>query len=460
MNRENLKILQAVNILADVCVVVCAMMLAYFVRFVTFNGQESMSVSFYLRSALLISPLFLILYAMLGLYESQRVSRFIRIMEKLTLTSLICTGVLAMVFFIIRTVDASRGMLLFFLLLSVILSAFKRWVMLKYLRGERIHGQGIKDVVVIGSGSDAMKYIGAVNANKWMGFRVLGSVGSSALADDVPLLGDIDGLDSILSSLHADEAVAALALSETGYIKTVIDICEKNGVKLSLIPFYSDYMLSKPAIDEIGGVPLLNLRRIPLDNIICAMVKRLCDIIGSCVLILITLPFTLTAAVGTLITLGRPIIFRQERVGRSRRTFVMYKFRSMRPAAEESSRWSGYDRSRQTRFGTFLRRYAIDELPQLFNVLKGDMSLVGPRPELQKYVDIFKQSVPLYMVKHQVRPGITGWAQVNGYRGDTSIEERIRCDIHYIENWSLFFDIKIMLLTLFKFVNHGEKYKK
>ena len=240
----------------------------------------------------------------------------------------------------------------------------------------------------------------------------------------------------------------------------MIELCEKNGIKLSLIPFYADYMLSRPSIDEIGGVPLLNVRRIPLDNIINASAKRLGDIICSLVLMALTLPLTLFSAFGTLVTLGRPIFFCQERVGLNRRTFVMYKFRSMRPAAEESSRWSGYDASRQTRFGTFLRKFAIDELPQLVNVLKGDMSLVGPRPELQKYVDIFKESVPLYMVKHQVRPGITGLAQINGFRGDTSIEDRIRCDIYYIENWSVLMDVKILLLTLFKFINHREKYTK
>ncbi len=460
MIRENQSILKTLNVIADAVIVVAAMMLSYFLRFVLFHGEESMPVSFYFNSALLISPLFLIICAAEGLYESQRSIDFIRVAERLAAACLICSLVLGAVFFTVRSVDVSRWTLVFFFVLSFLLSMAKRRAVLAYLHGARAKGRGLKNVVVIGSGENGLKYVHAVENNRWTGFSVLGSVGSRPLSDGVSYLGGFDKLDGILSDTRADEAVAALAPEETERITTVIELCEKNGVKLSLIPFYADYMLSRPSIDEIGGVPLLNVRRIPLDNIINSAVKRLGDVICSAVLLILTLPLTAFAALGTLITLGRPIIFSQQRVGLNRRTFTMYKFRSMRPAAEESSRWSGYEESRQTRFGTFLRRYAIDELPQLVNVLKGDMSLVGPRPELQKYVDIFKESVPLYMVKHQVRPGITGWAQVNGFRGDTSIEDRIRCDIYYIENWSVLMDVKILLLTLGKFINHGEKYTK
>lgn len=460
MIRENRIILKTINVLADAVMLICAMMLAYFFRFVLFSGDVSMSALFYFNSALYVSPFFLIICAALGLYEPRRSAAFIRTAERLFFACLITATALGAVFFVVRSVNVSRWTLAFFFLFSFILSAGKHRAVTLYLRHARSGGRGLKNVVLIGSGPDCLKYINAVDSNRWTGYRVAGSVGTCPVSESVPYLGGFDALDGILSSAAADEAVAALSLEEIPQIKSVINICEKNGVKLSLIPFYSDYMLSRPSIDEIGGVPLLNIRRIPLDNIIYSCIKRLGDILISLLLLILTLPFTVTAALGTLITLGTPVIFRQERVGLNRRSFVMYKFRSMRPASEESSRWSGYESSRQTRFGSFLRKFAIDELPQLFNVLKGDMSLVGPRPELQKYVDIFRESVPLYMVKHQVRPGITGWAQVNGFRGDTSIEERIRCDIYYIENWSPLLDIKILMLTLFKFINHGEKYVK
>lgn len=161
----------------------------------------------------------------------------------------------------------------------------------------------------------------------------------------------------------------------------------------------------------------------------------------------------LFAAIGVKLSSPGPILFKQERVGLNKKPFYMYKFRSMRVNDKQTTGWSTNSDPRKTRFGAFIRKFSIDELPQFFNVLKGDMSLVGPRPELPFFVNQFKESIPLYMVKHQVRPGITGWAQVNGFRGDTSIKGRIEHDIYYIENWTFLFDIKILLMTVFRFSN-------
>ena len=170
---------------------------------------------------------------------------------------------------------------------------------------------------------------------------------------------------------------------------------------------------------------------------------------------MLTSPVLLACAIGVKLSSPGPIIFRQERVGRNKKKFYMYKFRSMRVNDSQDTGWSSDRDNRKTEFGAFIRKFSLDELPQLFNVFKGDMSLVGPRPELPFHVDRFKEEVPLYMVKHQVRPGITGWAQVNGLRGDTSIKERIEHDLYYIEHWDVLLDIKILLMTGFggKFIN-------
>ena len=175
------------------------------------------------------------------------------------------------------------------------------------------------------------------------------------------------------------------------------------------------------------------------------------------ILIIVTSPIMLFAAIGVKLSSPGPIIFAQERVGLNKNKFKMYKFRSMRVNNTQTTGWSTNKDPRKTKFGAFIRKCSIDELPQFFNVLKGDMSLVGPRPELPHFVDKFKEEIPLYMVKHQVRPGITGWAQVNGFRGDTSIEGRIKCDIYYIENWNFFFDIKILFMTAFGGMFNKEK---
>ena len=200
----------------------------------------------------------------------------------------------------------------------------------------------------------------------------------------------------------------------------------------------------------------MNIRYVPLSNTFNAMVKRLMDVVGSLCCIILFSPIMLAACLGIKLTSPGPLIYRQVRVGLHNRSFEMYKFRSMevQPETEETKAWTVKNDPRVTGIGKFMRKTSIDELPQLFNVLKGDMSLVGPRPERPFFVEKFREEIPRYMVKHQVRPGMTGWAQVNGYRGDTSIRKRIDCDLYYIENWTLGLDIKILFLTVFRgFVN-------
>lgn len=204
------------------------------------------------------------------------------------------------------------------------------------------------------------------------------------------------------------------------------------------------------------GLPVVNIRYIPLSNTFNALMKRTVDIIGSAVGIVVLSPLLLIIACLVKFTSKGPLIFKQERVGLRNETFMMYKFRTMKvqDEKEEKKAWTVKNDPRVTKIGKFLRKTSLDELPQLFNILKGEMSIVGPRPERPFFVEKFKEEIPRYMIKHQVRPGLTGWAQVNGYRGDTSIKKRIEYDLYYIENWTMGFDIKIMFMTFFKgFVN-------
>lgn len=268
-------------------------------------------------------------------------------------------------------------------------------------------------------------------------------------------LGNFDNLEATLEKYHPDEVVSAVELEDYCRTPQIISACEKSGTKLSIIPIYAEYMSAHPQFDNLKGIPLMNIRRIPLDNWANAFCKRAVDVAGSLLLILLTSPVMLVCAAGVRLSSPGPVIFKQKRVGLNKKIFYMYKFRSMRVNDEQDTHWSGDRDSRKTAFGAFLRKCSLDEFPQFFNVLKGDMSLVGPRPEIPYYVEQFREDIPLYMVKHQVRPGITGWAQVNDLRGDTSIEDRIAHDIYYIENWSLLFDLKILLITVFggKFLN-------
>ena len=457
MIKENQRILNILNVLSDSGLVLCAMLLAYAFRFFVFDGTESMPLTFYIWSALIISLLFILLFGALGLYESQRTAEPLRTLQQVVLVSLICTALLATVFFTSKKVDVSRWLLALFFLFSSLLLSLKRVFLKRLLLKLRAQGYNQKYTLLVGSGRNGRDYLEALRAHPELGYQVLGSIGLKPVSDSVPYLGGFDQLETLLSQTAADELVAALDLNEFEYMDSIVAASEKSGLLFSLIPYFSSYMLARPHIDEVGSVPLVNLRRIPLDNLVNHSVKRLMDIVGSLLLMAITSPLLLLAAAGTYLTLGRPIIFRQTRVGYRRKDFTMLKFRSMRaPKPGDQSGWSAYDAGRLTRFGRFLRKTSMDELPQLLNVLRGEMSLVGPRPELPQYVGMFRESVPLYMVKHQVRPGITGLAQVKGYRGDTSIEARIHCDIEYIENWTVLLDLKILLMTIFHFMENGE----
>lgn len=204
------------------------------------------------------------------------------------------------------------------------------------------------------------------------------------------------------------------------------------------------------------GLPVINIRHVPLTRMSNRAVKRTVDIAGALVGLILSSPLMLLIAILVKATSEGPVIFAQERIGRHNKPFRMYKFRSMHRTDGQGNTadWTVENDPRVTKVGRFIRRTSLDELPQLFNILRGDMSLVGPRPEQTKYVEEFKEKIPRYMIKHQVRPGLTGWAQVNGLRGDTSIEKRIDYDLYYIENWTLGFDIRVLFLTIFKgFVN-------
>jgi Undecaprenyl-phosphate glucose phosphotransferase len=299
----------------------------------------------------------------------------------------------------------------------------------------------------------AEHYLEKIVQHKTFGFHAVGYVSDSSDLQGIECLGGYAALESILEASHPDEVVVAISDTDYSKMPMIIAACEKNGTKLSLIPFYALYMPANPQIDNLGGIPMINLRRIPLDNFGNAFMKRAVDIAGSFLMLLVLSPLMLITAIGVKLSSPGPVIFKQERVGLNKKPFKMYKFRSMRVNGKETCGWSTKVDERRTRFGSFIRKFSIDELPQLYNVLIGSMSLVGPRPEVPFFVGQFKEEVPRYMVKHQVRPGITGWAQVNGLRGDTSILERINHDIYYIENWTLLLDIKILFMTLFRFMN-------
>ena len=453
MIKENQRLLNQLHVFSDGLLVFFSMMAAYWIRFYVFTGIEGIPFSYYIRLAAVAVALCLLSYAMAGLYSSYRSVRFHREAARFLCANALDTVCLMAGLFVFRLEHMSRWTLVFFLLVSSFLLLSKRAVMRLTLRHYRSIGYNQKHVVLVGRGPMAEKYLRKVREDKNLGFQVAGYVADEQGWKDLPFLGTYSQLEQVLDAYTPDEVVVAIAARDESEMPRIITACEKTGTKASVIPFYAAYIPSNPQVDNIDGLPMINLRRVPLDNIGNAFLKRAFDIVGALMLIVLTSPLMLAAVVGVKLSSPGPIIFKQLRVGKDKKEFYMYKFRSMRVNAREQTGWSTDKDPRKTAFGSLLRKCSIDELPQFFNVLKGDMSLVGPRPEVPHYVEQFKEEIPRYMVKHQVRPGITGWAQVNGLRGDTSIRDRIEHDLYYIENWNILFDVKIFLMTLFKAVN-------
>lgn len=453
MIRENQRLLNQVNVISDGLLVYAMLPLAFWLRFYVLpGGVINITLREYMMLDFLITALFLFSFAAFGLYRSFRNNSLMDEFSRLLRASTLDIMLLLSVLFVQHDEHYSRWTLAIFYLLVLAVLSSKRFVLRRVLRRYRQQGYNQKHVLIVGSSKMAQVYLEAIQKERELGYSAMGYVAapSAPLLPGILYLGDYDKLEHLLNDLRPDEVISAIDMADYQRTPQIIAACEKTGTKLSIIPFYADYIPSNPEFDDLNGIPLLNIRRIPLDNWGNAFCKRALDIFGSLLLIIFTSPIMLFCALGVRLSSPGPIIFKQERVGRNKKPFYMYKFRSMRVNKQQDTGWSSQHDERKTKFGSFMRKCSLDEFPQFFNVLKGDMSLVGPRPEVPFFVDQFKDEVPLYMVKHQVRPGITGWAQVNGLRGDTSIKARVEHDIYYIEHWRLLFDLKILLITVFK----------
>ena len=319
----------------------------------------------------------------------------------------------------------------------------------------RKDGKNLKHVLIVGYSRTAENYIRRLRLHPEWGYKIHGILDDNKKIGDeyrtIKVVDRLSALEHYLSSNEFDEIVITLSIDEYSKLEGLVAICEKSGVHTKFAPDYNNIIPTKPYTEDLDGIPVIHVRHVPLSSSYNIVLKRAVDIFGATVaLILFAIPMLITAIIVKTTSPG-PLIFKQKRIGLHNREFDMYKFRSMKvqEASEEKKAWTTKDDPRVTPIGKFMRKTNIDELPQIFNVLKGDMSLVGPRPERPFFVNKFKEEIPRYMIKHQVRPGMTGWAQVNGFRGDTSITGRIECDLYYVENWTLALDFKILFLTFF-----------
>ncbi|MBE6601191.1 MAG: sugar transferase [Ruminococcaceae bacterium] len=458
--RELGGFLSRVEKLVDYVFNCLAAYVCYYVTRIKYQGQVNIGPT---RAVMIISLGALILFFLYNYYElytPMRTKRPTFFVTRIFLTHFEFTAFLVLGLFVLC--DASGAPYVFWAISSQILGFFlvfaKKITMISFLYTMRSKKKNIKHVLLITDSQEmADAYMEEIINNPHFGYSVIGYVGNLNVIG-LPHLGTTGDLDRILKEYQPDEVVLAFDTVRKKLITKYIAICNNNCAKIFVVPAICGYFRSPRQITELGNLPLIDIRSTPLDSKTNQALKRALDIVGALILIVLTSPLMLFTAIGVRLSSEGPILFRQTRVGRHNREFTMYKFRSMRVNNAEQTGWSTENDPRKTKFGAFIRKFALDELPQFFNVLKGDMSLVGPRPEVPFYVEKFRKEVPLYMVKHTVRPGVTGLAQIKGLRGDTSIQARIDEDINYIENWTFWSDIRILLLTPFCAVNRHEKY--
>lgn len=462
MIRDNQRLINRLTGVFDAFVIAASYLFAYFLKFKSglLLYDEGLPIQTYMTALYFLVPGYLILYSKLDLYNTRRASgrkrELINVIKANTLGALI----FMMVLYLINQPDFSRQMIFIFWGVCICLETAVRNMMRALMMFWWRNGYNLKYVLLVGYSGSAESYINKVLLNPQWGYVIRGILDDNTERGTeykgIKVLGTIDNLPLILPENKLDEITITLPLGQYGRLKEIVGLCEKSGVHTKFIPDYDGIIPNRPYTEDIQGLPVINIRRVPLNNTINSVVKRFVDIVGSTVGIIIASPIMIVSAVLIKATSKGPVIFAQERVGLHNKPFQMYKFRTMieQTEAEEAKGWTTKDDPRVTKVGRFLRRTSLDELPQLFNIFVGQMSLVGPRPERPQFVEKFREEIPRYMIKHQVRPGLTGWAQINGLRGDTSIEKRIEHDLYYIENWTLEFDIKILLLTVFRgFIN-------
>ena len=460
MIKDNQKYFNILHVVIDGAIVAGSYMAAYWLKFESpvsgiahVNNHLPMETYFQAIPFLVIG--YLLIYRYCKLYTPKRGTKsggeFLRILE----ANVIGMMVLLSILFLIWQQHFSRSMIAYFGILNVSLTALFRSLVRQVLRYLRVKGYNLKHVLIVGYSRATEKYIDRLRANPQWGYEV-----HAILDDEVPVgsvykgikvTGAIKELPGLLAANNMDEIAIALPLDQYSRLGELVAQCEKSGVHTKFIPDYYGVFSSKPYTEDLSGLTVVNIRNVPLTNTFARFLKRTMDLVLSITGAVLISPLLLALTIAVKVSSPGPVIFKQERIGLHNKPFMMFKFRSMRlqtPEDEEKG-WTVKDDPRVTKVGRILRKTSMDELPQLFNIIRGDMSIVGPRPERPQFVEKFKEEIPRYMIKHQVRPGLTGWAQVNGLRGNTSIRMRVEYDLYYIEHWTMGFDIKIMFLTVF-----------
>lgn len=458
MVKQNQRLIHCFQIAVDALVVfACFIFSVFFITGVDCFDIFALSNKIYLISTLFAVIISIITYRMFGLFKSYRKTRFLY--ELFTIIKANATLFFLMLSVSYLFLELNISLLFTFIITHFLVSSTYRYCLRRLLRHLRTKGYNRKYILIIGVNNTTESFAEKTHSFKEYGYEILGYIDNKERDNlNIKYLGEFSQLNDYLSKTLVDEAVIMLEDYSNEQSTEIINRCEYWGIKFSLMPSFFSNFGSRLYVSSFNGLPVFNVRQVPLDDRLNSLLKRAFDIILSLIFIIVFSPIMLIVAVAVKLSAKGNIFYKQTRVGLNRKTFEIYKFTSMRSDADKEKKFTTQNDDRCTSVGRFIRKYSIDELPQLFNVFFGDMSLVGPRPEIPHFVDEFRDAVPLYMVKHYIKPGMTGLAQINGLRGDTSIPKRIEFDINYIENWSIWLDIKILFLTVFKGIFNKNAY--
>jgi exopolysaccharide biosynthesis polyprenyl glycosylphosphotransferase len=407
----------------------------------------------YIKSSLVVIPVWLLLFHSRRLYRPRRASSFSD--EFFAIVRIIILGMLVVMAgaFLYRTFSYSRIVFGIIGITTIVFVSIGRFAIMKFEQWWYSKGYDLKRVIVVGTSNAANKVFQSLTFHRSLGYKALGYCSINGSTEDsmphMPCLGSMSSVPNLIKSHNIDVVLIALNEEEHPYLHNLVRDCQGLNVEMMMVPDILELMTSLVQIKHIEGIPFLGIKS-PALSTWNSIIKRTFDLVFASSILIIASPLFLIIAILIKLVSKGPIFYFQERIGLNGEVFRVIKFRSMRADAEHATGpvWSKKHDSRTTRIGKILRRFSLDELPQIINVIKGDMSIVGPRPERQHFVDQFKKEVPRYLERHRVRTGMTGWAQVNGLRGSASIAERTKYDIYYIENWSLTFDLKIILKTI------------
>jgi len=448
-------------LLADMLLVAGAWIAAFFIRFYVPGLPEPPipDVPDFQQYALalpVILPVWFWLFRSRGLYEAQRAKSLADEAAGVLFATGVGVLILVAVGFFVRTYFYSRMVTLIFAAVSPLAVIGFRAAVRVGMRQLRSRGFNLRFVVVVGAGELAEEVIERLQRHPEAGLKVVGIVSDDTARRavlGVPIVTPFDQLQQYLTAERSggrriDQVVIALSREESHRLEKVLASLDHEIANVQLVPDLRHVLTLRSRVEELEGLPVIGLRESPLVGL-AAVRKRAFDLLAAGAALLVAAPVLAVIALATKASSPGPVFYRQDRMGLDGRVFRMVKFRTMRTDAEAESGpvWTTEDDPRRTRLGGFLRRTSLDELPQLWNVLRGEMSVVGPRPERPVFIEQFRHEVPGYMLRHKVKAGMTGWAQVHGWRGNTSLQERIEHDIHYIQNWSLSLDVKILFLT-------------